>query len=150
MPAAIRTAVNGKPNQSPDIVFRQTSACSSAELCLGLGLSANYGNISANLESTFSSKAGMDSLARLHLVGEQPGSAGWSLTGAEASRPRTPSGVSTGGFGACWDYRLAREHRTPPVPPGQGPYAHSAGSTVPRKGPRPAVFEPGARWAHRC
>ncbi|MEU7205364.1 thiol-activated cytolysin family protein [Streptomyces sp. NPDC045470] len=61
--AAIRAAVNGKPNQSPDIVFRQTSAYSSAELCLELGLSAKYGNFSANLESTFSRKEGMNSLA---------------------------------------------------------------------------------------
>ncbi|MER7708634.1 thiol-activated cytolysin family protein [Kitasatospora sp. NPDC097605] len=59
---AVRGLVNGKKNTSPDIRYQQTSAYSSEELCLELGLSAQYGGFSANVETKFSRKEEYNSI----------------------------------------------------------------------------------------
>ncbi|MFE3883009.1 thiol-activated cytolysin family protein [Streptomyces lydicus] len=46
---AVKKIVRGKPNSSPNILFKQTTASSSTETALQLGVSGSYGGFSASL-----------------------------------------------------------------------------------------------------
>ncbi|MEV5597877.1 thiol-activated cytolysin family protein [Streptomyces sp. NPDC052496] len=46
---AVKDMVNGRPNSSPDIIFRKTEGYSSTEAALSLGLSASFGGFATSL-----------------------------------------------------------------------------------------------------
>ncbi|OPC77029.1 hypothetical protein B4N89_41375 [Embleya scabrispora] len=54
--AAVRKAVSGQENKSPDIEFRQTIAYSEYDLAIEMGVSAKFGGFSGSISSEFNRK----------------------------------------------------------------------------------------------
>ncbi|MEU1630706.1 thiol-activated cytolysin family protein [Streptomyces sp. NPDC020096] len=59
---AIRDMVQGKPNNSPDIIFRKTEGYSSTEAALSLGMSASFGGFASSLNVEGKRKEGQNTL----------------------------------------------------------------------------------------